>query len=150
MRKILFRGKLEEANGPYYPKGKWIFGDLRTFEDAMIVTDGGGHGTSCFVDPATVGQFTGLHDSTPYEDRPEYLKDCKKEDWKGMRIYEGDIVGAWDEGQGGIKGYIEYSENAFCIVTETHKGEKLYNARWIYAEKTEVIGNIHEHGDLLK
>ena len=114
------------------------------------------------VNPATVGQFTGLHDSTQWDELTKdeqgaFLATTRedgtptiKEDWNGREIYEGDILGAWDNEGGGITGEVSYRDNAFCILTTTYKGEELQNARWIYAENFEVIGNIHDNPELLK
>src|ERR1044072_5521580 len=43
--------------------------------------------------PMLLTQYTGLHDSTPWEEAtPEQRKGYTKETWKGVEIYEGDIV----------------------------------------------------------
>ena len=91
-----------------------------------------------------------MHDSTSYDEAPQEEKNCFPDEWKGREIYEGDILGAWDNEGGGITGEVAYRDNAFCILTTTYKGEELQNARWIYAENFEVIGNIHDNPELLK
>ena len=117
MREILFRGKNDS--------GEWVYGWLghlhcyntRTKEISSIyfteISDNLRSRLNTIVDYKTVGQFTGLYDSTEWED----LTDAEKlefynqhyigEDgmsvrfqnvddvrflWKGKKIFEGDIV----------------------------------------------------------
>lgn len=71
MREIKFRGRDVKT-------GEWVYGDLHTLCDKPhIHTEPTAYpfaGRRSFIDPATVGQFTGLHDKN------------------GREIYEGDIV----------------------------------------------------------
>ncbi len=106
---ILFRGKTED--------GKWVEGYYHSYETSNCevihnilysgITDHiaaiGGWGR--MVIPETVGRFTGLYDSTKFEDLTDQEqqawlctfnhKECRdniKSDWKGKMIWEGDIV----------------------------------------------------------
>jgi len=67
-REILFRGYSPVIKG-------WVYGGFVSGENSWIVTiRDDGKFEHCMVDPATVGQFTGLCDNN------------------GVRIFEGDVV----------------------------------------------------------
>ena len=82
------------------------------------------------VDPATVGQYTGLKDKN------------------GTEIYEGDICNCreyecfgkieWNEDNAGFYFYVVVEGGGF-------DEERLYE----YADELEVIGNVHDNPELL-
>ncbi len=127
MREILFRGKRVD-------NGEWVEGSLIVLDDGECRI-----ATSCLqgyddnlldvcaykVDPATVGQYTGLTDKN------------------GKRIFEGDIVEYEDE-----YGKIVYSvhEARFMIYFDTWCTDFDH----IYGSEVEVIGNIHDNPELLE
>ena len=117
MRDILFRGKRLD-------NGLWIEGCLRQYPNGRA-------GICCNkmqhlfqVDPATVGQFTGLKDRN------------------GLMIFEGDIIKMSD----GKIGAVVYNDDCAgyelrgggCTLCLSHENERL------------VIGNIHDNPELLK
>ena len=134
MRKILFRGKTVLG-------GAWVCGDLThtTVDKRPMIRV---HGENCarnyMVDPATVGQYTGLKDRN------------------GVRIFEGDVI----KTHSGIVGLIAFGnhyddEFGFC------------SNGWFFAGRDEVgddctlsltdewsshmvIGNIHDNPELLE
>lgn len=136
MRTIKFRGKRLD-------NGEWVYGYLvvdpqqrhriywQPFSEASS-------NTYHFVDPETVGQFTGLFD-----------KD-------GKEIYEGDVViyeyainvavrynggafGYWINEQERWKAFISFAGNSNFEFNRTNK-----------SHQHEVIGNIHDNPELLK
>ena len=119
MREILFRGKR-------LGDGEWVFGDLYHRGKEIVITSFyAGHHIA--VDPATVGQFTGLLD-----------KD-------GKRIFEGDIA-TLDREDGFF--VIEFQEDTARFVMS---GDCLlvdFDNFWNY--EIEVIGNIHDNPELLE
>lgn len=147
LREIVFRGK-KEING------EWVEGSLH-IEWGEATVDGrsidyrilGMHGECYYVDPSTVGQYTGLKDKN------------------GKRIWEGDIVsfsssdymsfvhdGAviFKEGSYSIEYFKKYFK-APCF----HRIGQIdmwldMGASGIIEYEYKVIGNIHDNPELLK
>ena len=131
MREIVFRGKSVET-------GEWVYGyfvgyraETYIFEPKEVHNgiDLGGYLDCCKmteVDPATVGQYTGLKDKN------------------GKRIFEGDV---FEWGYAGVKEFryvIVYDAELASFVGERHYGFVSLNGIDI-----EIIGNIHDNPDLL-
>lgn len=147
MRNILFRGKRLDNEA-------WVYGDLienqgRYFiyhamsettiednDDGRIVV------AAVDVDPATVGQYTGLQDKN------------------GKKIFEGDI---FKEDYSGIvrsvfrvPGGLAFEDNPVSFGYD-HRAPvypyssiaEMQNASWL-SKYCEVVGNIHDNPELLK
>ena len=131
MREILFRGKRIDS-------GKWVEGEMlhdmqdrphlywKTPKELPIVFS-----NHAIVDPATLGQFTGLTDKN------------------GKKIFEGDILVIRNcrEHPVLVK-FIEFSwqcviPNVNAYIHYRHRLENNYT-------KYEVIGNIHDNPELLE
>lgn len=136
MREIKFRGKIHN--------GEWVYGSLVYFSNSVFVI----HyeiGTAtirrfdwCYVDPDTVGQFTGL-------------KDCN-----GKEIYEGDIIRSYDSKGDEIIHIIEHYDEEACFIARLNGYSKddfgcgPVRQSWINEFKKEAIGNIHDNPELIK
>lgn len=126
MRKIKFRGKRLD-------NGEWWCGSLVIINGRyFIFSDEGRHE----VDPATVGQFTGLKDKN------------------GMEIYEGDILkNAHDDRLYVVKFWIGMF---YASVEECNKGIFGGFPLHVLTENEEsgyecdIVGNIHNNPELLK
>jgi uncharacterized phage protein (TIGR01671 family) len=136
MREIKFRGKRLE-------NGEWVYGSLVSIHDTAIIVEECDFSWSpdtditAFwfdkkeneVDPATVGQYTGLKDKN------------------GREIYEGDIIG-------GSNGSINGWEWPFSSEIKWNDEECGFNTpNWGYMDSTHyynVLGNIYDNPDLLK
>lgn len=120
MREILFRGKRLD-------NGLWIEGCFRQYLNGRA-------GICCrkiqhlfLVDPATVGQYTGLKDKN------------------GQRIFEGDIVHMKGGCVSGF-GVVEFRNGSFGIADEKRKRFYFLDDHYV----CRVEGNIHDNPELLK
>lgn len=145
MREILFRGQCSD--------GRWSHGSLCKYtthgvDDWKIQHDdlhsGGRFSFLVSVDPKTIGQFTGLLDKN------------------GTKIFEGDILcchnyclAHYHDHDKNI-GVVEYGKLVGNDWDESVYGFKIEpifadgNISFSLIDNCEVIGNIHEHPDLLK
>lgn len=157
-REILFRGKR-------VIDGKWVESccPLGEMHSGTVTYD--------FVFE-TVCQYTGLTDNTQWEELSEeekekflsernHVKDGKntKEDWKGRKIFEGDIVKAEFSFNDFARDRVEHKEHIYeisyhekyCYFYLKRKNNNLlFDGNWSYAlMEIEVIGNIFDNPELL-
>lgn len=131
MRSIKFRGKSITDN-------KWIYGYFLKWDNKCHIYEDKGDMLQKAVEvlPESVGQFIGFHDL------------------KGVEIYEGDVVKAKKSnprqyGIGGYKGLGENYEIIFCEGNFTIYRGFLMMQDSIKFMGLEIIGNIHQHLELL-
>lgn len=157
-REILFRGKR-------IVDGKWAESccPLGEMHSGTVTYD--------FIS-GTVGQYTGLHDGTRWEELSEeekekflsewnYEKDRRntKDDWNGRKIFEGDIVKAEFSFNDFARDRVVHEEyiyeisyhEKYCYFYLKRKNNNLlFDGNWSYAlMKIEVIGNIFDNPELL-
>ncbi len=128
MREILFRGKARSDFGE-----RWIYGDYVHFARGHQIWAREIGGGNYLVDPATVGQYTGLTDK------------------RGKQIFEGDIV---RDDKGNV-GHVEFLIQAagYVIVwkhCDTSLGHRARGGGYDRDPSLEVIGNIHDNPELLE
>ena len=128
MRDFLFRGRLlNRAAG-------WSFGNLvvRINGVSIITPDETVPGRYGQVDPLTVGQYTGLTDRN------------------GVKIFEGDILGArYDDAypDNVTVEVVKWFRNAWCTQQEAHPPEPIEEVGIL--PFSEVIGNIYDNPEFL-
>lgn len=116
-REIKFRGKRIDS-------GEWMYGSYVSFYDFFstirneMVDD---KGNLFEIDPATVGQYTGLTDKN------------------GREIYEGDIVCLGDAKR--RTGVIVRSDTASAFVLEVN--DTTFDLYYRNQHRYEVVGSIH-------
>lgn len=132
MRPIKFRGKAH---------GRWIYGGLvysDNIEPAIYFEVGNKVYKRidwAYVDPATVGQFTGLVDKN------------------GREIYEGDFINYDGSTWGGV---VQWHPNGYFFINDSY-GKKYPSCDsyrslgdMLDGRPLVVIGNIHDNPELMK
>lgn len=130
MREILFRGKRTTAAG-------FVYGFYAVFDgrNHSISNDDGNY----WVDPETVGQFTGLTDKNGkmiFEgDIVRVLGNQQVEDWKNV-----DYIGS-----------IAFLDAGFCVIDGTIEDHCLRRYALPRLDfDLDVVGNIHDNPELLE
>lgn len=131
MRQIKFRGKRVDT-------GQWVYGFYRQYpiyKPCGTCIDHINHFIdfdcfSEFVDPSTVGQYTGLKDKN------------------GREIYEGDILRLVTDFGEIFNREVYYWDGRFCIHVEDET-DILSIAYAVEANSAEISGNIHDNPDLI-
>lgn len=121
MRENKFRGKRLDGKG-------WAFGHLVKMWGAWHIIDWNDENTAYAVDPATVGQYTGLKDKN------------------GREIYEEDIIKT-DFSYATWIGFVHFNKGNFELVDSDKNGQYLTLS---VLSDIEIIGNIHDNPELLK
>lgn len=133
MREIKFRGKRLD-------NGEWIVGNLITYESSQCAimckqfTKIGYEATEIArrieVNPATVGQYTGLKDRN------------------GREIYEGDVMRFITEFGEAITSEVAFMDGFFHVQGE--EDDDIYGITYVVESmNAEIIGNIHDNPELL-
>lgn len=118
MREILFRAKCKET-------GDWEYGFLGRCDDEYVIEDMDGAGS--FVDPETVGQFTGLIDKN------------------GTKIFEGDIIKRTFEHIG-----TQYAEIGWAEKYASFKISPFKDWQYTNIKDCEKVGNIYDNPEYWK
>lgn len=135
MREIKFRGKRID-------NGEWVYGGIATTainHNTVIVCENRNtyYGIVPYiVDPATVGQYTGLKDHN------------------GVEIWEGDISQFEFEGIKYKTCPVKYEVELSCFHTDLRFGNTIPEDLFLQFDQElkdtyEVIGNIHDNPELL-
>lgn len=136
MREILFRGKRKD-NGEWVFGMPWIFKDhacVCPWHEGMCKYDSGYY--PVHVDPATIGQYTGLVDKN------------------GNKIFEGDIVEGHCHSQWSHRlqrCVVVYERDGFEARHYVMQGgeKRYYTYKVLFSKDVVVIGNIHDNPELI-
>ncbi len=121
MREIKFRGL------SLYDEKRWVYGLLfKSGSEGQWTEIQMENGATCYVDPETVGQFTG----------------CK--DKNGVEICEGDV---YHQGDTNITYTVVWHDTGLI---GKQNGSSSYAGLSHWRERIEIIGNIYEHSHLLE
>jgi hypothetical protein len=128
MREYLFRGKLINDINPQKPAGSWVYGTYVFWKHGACIFEANAV-LGLYVDPETVGQYTGLLGKN------------------GVKIFEWDIVVFTDEefGKGELAGIVRVDNYAWKIDTGLWIAD-LSNVKGI---NIEIIGNKFDTPELL-
>lgn len=139
---ILFRGRRKDfIAGQIRCTKEWVFGGV--FESCIVERLDTGYINHIWVDSSTIGQYTGLHDSTKWEDLTEseqqkWLKRHMADEWVGKPIFDGDIL-KWDPK--------EWGSEHFEVVRWDYDLFAMRRNDW--HEFCKVVGNVHDNPELL-
>lgn len=132
MREILFRGKRTDNR-------QWIYGDLyhRSICGVVSPTIHNLEYTGGSVDPATIGQFTGMVDKN------------------GKKIFEGDIIESCSLSGDIARHRIGFDESMGCYIATLLIGQQAgyffqLKQDWISKCDKVVAGNVYDSPELLK
>ena len=120
MREIKFRGK--------YGNNPWLYGSLVTRNRNNNGIQERNSSAAILVDDGSIGQYTGMNDST------------------GKEIYEGDIVRTSDNDD--ELAVVEWDEEDLRF-TVTHGNVVNGLGEEYYSREVEVIGNMYDNPELL-
>lgn len=137
MREILFRGK--DFSGVI--NHNWCFGSLDTTENdrtIIIYFDRFGNKCRIFVDPSTIGEYTGLKDKN---DKMIFVGDIVKNEWCFFGEYKS--LDSSNDYQCGHLGF--YLEHISDFNKRTVRKDIMY-----FANKCEIIGNVFDNPEMLK
>ena len=150
-REILFRGKRLNGDG-------WVYGDLsyHVHDGEVYVFPGDGYDSPdrYEVDPATVGQYTGLTDRNGVKIfEGDILCDDEPEDPSGEylpvfgRVCFGEYHNTFNGGDGAHIGFfVEWEGNEDDDYSKTFRKDLGY---WVKYPHCDVRGNIHDNPELL-
>ncbi len=153
MREIKFRGYYVCKGNALYPEEKrWIYGSLGIQRDKCWIISKE-ENTSFRVAAETVGQYTGLHDATKWEELTEaeraawVQQGSMPSEWCGREIYEGDVL-KWRGYEVANGKQIRPSR----ILEIEYEYYKLFQVENIIRDNgtSEIIGNIHENPELIE
>ena len=159
MKNIEFRGLTKENKFVYGYYFLWKKRNKNLHIIGEGVQNGSVYGDE--VDPKTISQYTGLKDSTQFheltkEEQENWLKSNEIEDWKGKKIFGGDIVEDINNNNS-----LRYGENNNLSPVEFYNGSfgisVIFDGAFVplypYEEdgfKFKVVGNIHQNHELLE
>ena len=170
-REILFRGqtrkkgeKVKNFRGDPMPS-EWVYGGIfpqnKGGDFSIIYTYEPIDKRIVYAD--TVDQYTGLHDNTHWDDlsekeKEDWLKHHTKDEWKGKRIFNRDIVRVYLENSEPfptlfvvkIGRYLDVDTGDYAIGVYLDGGKVQINILSGEGNTFKKVGNIHDNPELLE
>lgn len=126
MRENKYRGRRLD-------NGEWVIGHLVKMWGEWHILNSDNVNTAYPVEPATIGQYTGLKDKN------------------GKEIYEGDVMRFITEFGETMTSEVAFMNGFFYIQGEEEDDDDIYGITYaVKSMNAEIIGNIHDTPELLK
>lgn len=146
----LFRGKRQD-------NGEWVEGSLWVLNDRTLICKRQCGARFCLVDPNTIGECTGLRDKNGKLIFEGDIFRFPDEVWLSYYTSCGTEYSSWEVENYGVVGFcedlgrfdfIQYKFDENSVEADLHENREM--EFYEFVSKLEIIGDIHDHPELLE